>query len=48
MKTFQSSRGSSNIDLTTSNYKLLKEVHEWKISEEEGCSDYKIIQFCIG
>jgi len=33
MKTFQSSRGSSNIDLTISNYELLKEVQEWKISE---------------
>jgi len=48
MKTFQSSRGSSNIDLTISNYKLLKEVQEWKISEEESCLDHKIIQFCIG
>jgi hypothetical protein len=48
MKTFQNSRGSNNIDLTISNYKLLKEVQEWKMSEEESCSDYKIIQFCIG
>ena len=48
MKTFQSSRGSSNIDLTISNHRLLKEVKEWKISEEESCSDHKIIQFCIG
>jgi len=47
-KTFQSSRGTSNIDLTISNNKLLKEVQEWKISEEESCSDHKIIQFCIG
>ena len=35
MNTFQSSRGSSNIDLTINNNKLLKEVQEWKISEEE-------------
>jgi exonuclease III len=48
MKMFQSSRGSSNTDLTISNYKLLKEVQECKISEEESCSDHKIIQFCIG
>jgi hypothetical protein len=47
MKTFQSSRGSSKIDLTISNTKLLKEVQEWIISEEESCSDHKIIQFCI-
>jgi hypothetical protein len=48
MNTFQSSRGSSNIDLTISNNKLLKEVQEWKISEEESCSDHKIIQFYAG
>ena len=47
MKTFQSSRGSSNIDLTISNNILLKEVQEWKISEEETCSDHRMIQFCI-
>jgi hypothetical protein len=48
MKTFQSSRGSSNTDLTISNNRLLKKVQEWKISEEESCSDHKIIQFCTG
>jgi len=48
MSTFQGSRGSSNIDLTICNCKLLKEVQEWKISEEESCSDHRIIQFCIG
>jgi hypothetical protein len=48
MNTFQSSRGSSNIDLTGSNNKLLKEVQQWKISKKESCSDHKIIQFYIG
>ena len=48
MTTYQSNRGSNNIYLTISNNKLLKKVHEWKISEEESCSDHKIIQFCIG
>ena len=48
MNTFQSRRGSSNIDLTISNNKLLKKVQEWKISEEECCSDHKIIPFYIG
>jgi hypothetical protein len=48
MKTFQSSRGSSNMELTIGNNKLLKEVQELKISEEESCSDHKILQFCIG
>jgi hypothetical protein len=37
MKTFQISRGSSNIDLTISNNKLLKEAPELKINEEESC-----------
>jgi hypothetical protein len=37
MNTFQSSRGFSNIDLTISNNKLMKEVQEWKIGEEESC-----------
>ena len=48
MTTFQSTRGSSNTDLTISNNKLLKEVQDWKIIEEESCSDHKIIQFYIG
>jgi hypothetical protein len=48
MKTFQSSRGSSNIDLIISNNKLLKVVQEWKIREEESCSNHGIFQFCIG
>jgi len=47
MTTFQSTRGSSNIDLTISNSKLLKEVQDWKIIEES-CSDNKIIKFYIG
>jgi hypothetical protein len=37
MNTFLGSRGSSNIYLTICNNKLLKEVQEWKISEEESC-----------
>jgi len=48
MTTFQSTRGSSNIDLTISNNKLLKEMQDWKTVEEESCSDHKIIQFYIG
>jgi hypothetical protein len=48
MKTFQSNKRSSNIYLTIRNIKLLKAVQEWKISEEESCSDHRIFQFCIG
>jgi S-adenosylmethionine synthetase len=47
MKTFQSSKWSSNINLTISNSKLLKKVQEWEINEEGSYSDHKIIQFCI-
>jgi len=48
MNTFQGSRRSSNIDLTICNKKLLSEVQEWKNSEEESCSDHRIIQFSLG
>jgi len=48
MNTFEDSRGPSNIDLTICNNRLLKGVQEWKISEEENCSDHRVIQFCIG
>jgi hypothetical protein len=47
MNNFQCSRRPSNIDLTISNNRLLKEVQEWEISEEEICTDHKIIHFYI-
>jgi hypothetical protein len=44
-KTFQSSKGSSNIDLTIANNHILAAIRDWEISEEESCSDHNIINF---
>jgi hypothetical protein len=46
LTTFQNRRGSSNIGLTFVNYQLVKALKTWVISEEESCSDHKIIKFC--
>ena len=45
--TFQSSRGSSNIDLTIVNNQMLAAIKDWEISEEESCSDHNIIKCSI-
>jgi hypothetical protein len=45
MTTFQSSRGSSNIDLTIANNPMLAAIEEWEILEEESCSDHSIIKY---
>jgi hypothetical protein len=42
--TFQSSTGSSNIDLTIANNQMLAAIKDWEISEEERCSDHNIIK----
>jgi len=46
--TFQSRRGSSNIDLTVINNQLLQNFPDWEISEDESCSDHNIIKFKLG
>jgi hypothetical protein len=46
--TFHSRRGSSNIDLTIVNNRLLKNFKDWEISEDESYSDHNIIKFQIG
>ena len=43
-----SHRGSSNIDLTIINNRLLKNFNDWEISEDESCSDHNLIKFRIG
>jgi hypothetical protein len=48
LTTFQSRRGSSNIDLTIVNNLLLKNFSDWEISEDDSCSDHNIIKFKIG
>jgi hypothetical protein len=42
---FQSRRGSSNIDLTIVNNHLLSALKNWIISKEESCSNHNIIKF---
>jgi len=46
--TFQSRRGSSNIDLTVINNRLLQNFHDWEIIEDESCSDHNIIKCNLG
>jgi hypothetical protein len=43
--TFQSSRGSSNIDLTIGNDHMLAAIKDWMIMEEESCSDHNILKY---
>jgi hypothetical protein len=45
LTTFQSRRGSSNIDLTIVNNQLLNALKNWEISEEESCFDHNVIKF---
>lgn len=45
--TFCNRRGSSNIDLTLINYKLLKRVSGWEICDDESNSDHSIIKYTI-
>jgi len=45
--TFQSNRGSSRIDLTITNSKLVRFVSDWTCGEEESCSDHNIVNFKI-
>jgi len=42
--TFHSSRGQSNIDITTTDNKMLAAIENWEISEEERASDHIIIK----
>jgi hypothetical protein len=45
LTTFQSRRGSSDIDLMIVNNRLLKNFNDWEISGDESCSDHDIIEF---
>jgi hypothetical protein len=44
---FQSNRGSSCIDLTIANNRLVRYVYDWICGEEETCSDHNIVNFKI-
>ena len=43
LTTYQSRRGSSNIDLTVINNRIPKLFNDWQISEDESCSDHNVI-----
>ena len=45
--TFQSRRGTSNIDITITNNQMLADINNWQILEEESVSDHNIIKFYI-
>ena len=47
LKTFQGSRGESNIDLTIAKNKILANIQKWDIADEESASDHDIIKFNI-
>lgn len=45
--TFETSRGSSSIDLTLVSFSLTSLVQEWQVLDEESASDHKYIEFRI-
>ena len=45
--TFQSSRGTSNIDITITNNQMLADINDWQILEVESASDHNIINFTL-
>jgi hypothetical protein len=46
--TFETTRGSSYVDLTIVNNQLLRRVTDFTCGKQEGCSDHKIITFNLG
>jgi hypothetical protein len=45
--TFESTRGTSNIDLTVADSTMVKLIHAWQCNEQESFSDHMYITFCI-
>jgi len=45
--TFHSNKGSSHIDLTITNSRIVRYVPDWIWGEEESCSDHNIVNFKI-
>jgi hypothetical protein len=45
LTTFQSRRGSSNMDLTIVNKRLFKNFNDWEISGDESCSHHNKIHY---
>jgi hypothetical protein len=45
--TFESTRGTSNIDLTVADNTMVKLLHTWQCNEQGSLSDHRYITFCI-
>lgn len=45
--TYESSRGTSNVDLTITNNMMLPLVRNWTCSNDVSCSDHRLIEFSI-
>jgi len=48
LTTFRSSRGTSNIDLIIINNQLLNAVGKLEISDQDSCSDHRILRYVVG
>jgi hypothetical protein len=46
--TFETTRGSSYVDLTIVNNQLIRRVTDWTCGIQESCSDHKILTFNLG
>jgi len=47
LTTFESTRGTSNLDLTVADSTMGKLIHMWHCSEQESFSDHRYNTFCI-
>ena len=47
LTTFQSTRGTINIDPTVADSTMVKLLHTWQCNEQEGFSDHRYITFCV-
>jgi DNA-binding helix-hairpin-helix protein with protein kinase domain len=45
--TFESTRGTSNVDLTVADSKIVNLLNTWQCNEQEVFSDHRYINFCI-
>ena len=47
-RTFWTSRGASNIDLTVTNNQAFDIIGDWAIDDQESCSDHRILKYGLG
>ena len=48
IRTFESNTGSSNVDLTITNNRMLPLMFDWECLNEGNCSDHRTIKFNVG